>query len=1076
MGTISQPYAANRRIFILILSFILLFALSFRLYGITNPVYDYCAWRQTETAALARNYVEDRLPFAYPEVDWVGPQGRAEMEFPLYPYLLSRLYLLFGVHEILGRLITILCALATAWALWDLGRRLFSHWIGLFAAAFFSAAPLAIYFGRTLQPDMMMVCFSTLAICALLRWNGELRSLYFYLSAVLFMFAIALKPPSLIVLFPMMWIIIKIPMSNWKRASSFTLYLLLVLIIPLLWYIHARTFFEETGASFMWHYKEFSIEKIFLSVYQDPQFWKTIAYRTGHSILFYIGMIPFFLGLIRSLSPMENRGFLWAWLFGILVLYLGMPGHHIGHDYYSLLAIPPIALTAAIGCEAIAARFHKWNRVRYALFAIPLLIATLGMYEMVKHAWYERLYYYYEDALDLRDEIPQDALILVMDEIAHTPEFFYFANRKGWHRMRDPLADADDSLWLEQKKSQGASVYVGLNENVLNHPYLYLQDHRMGNYIRSHYYIQEIGERHFVARLDRPIYGNNLLSFFRDKVLAVSENLIPAAKEKAIKVLPLSEWYLADMLVMDYHSVLPDQVPLYRQIYEAALKDGYRIAQQSSGRLVLLPNQSIFPVNGLTESILSSSIEPLIRDDGRMVLGILNQGHYRISFHFSTQDLSAPVSLQVFKQNGEILAERILEDVHQLHLQEGERPEVFIDLTAPTGVFARAINNKNKIVIPLSVVCMPDVECIAQDMVIQVEKLKNHRTFVIHDQNADRNTAVVNQLPEKYEIMLFAPYFHFPTGDYEGIFRIRSMNQDDRAEVEIGLFDAITLFQEKNKISATDLRMDYRNFSIHAELNPNYALETRVYIQPHTQIAVDTIRLRHLRNDAFHPVPEDRQHLYIKEDQPYRIDEWGRMIDRQNQPTHHYWIASATVTGCAWNAKSGGVVIDASGEIWNEKGARVTKLPWDQPETIVSIKYSTDGKTLAILTQGGSVYLLKNSVLQKHEFPQLADPVQDLIVTNAGEVLVLYGNGEMRSSGNLSVPTGIPNFWANVCRSLLSTEGGVYVVDCNGAIHSSTGVEPVRSPVFRPTAWVRQAQQTKDRWVFLSDSGEIIEF
>src|SRR5436309_493932 len=78
--------------------------------GITSPLLDYHAHRQCQTASMARNYLRHGMNFLNPEVDTAGPPARAGTEFPVYSYLLALLYIPFGMHEILGRLLSCLFA------------------------------------------------------------------------------------------------------------------------------------------------------------------------------------------------------------------------------------------------------------------------------------------------------------------------------------------------------------------------------------------------------------------------------------------------------------------------------------------------------------------------------------------------------------------------------------------------------------------------------------------------------------------------------------------------------------------------------------------------------------------------------------------------------------------------------------------------------------------------------------------------------------------------------------------------------------------------------------------------------
>ena len=63
---------------------ILLVGLGLRLPGLDEPLIDQQAWRQTDTAAIARNYYEEGYDLFYPRVDWRGATaGYVETNFPL---------------------------------------------------------------------------------------------------------------------------------------------------------------------------------------------------------------------------------------------------------------------------------------------------------------------------------------------------------------------------------------------------------------------------------------------------------------------------------------------------------------------------------------------------------------------------------------------------------------------------------------------------------------------------------------------------------------------------------------------------------------------------------------------------------------------------------------------------------------------------------------------------------------------------------------------------------------------------------------------------------------------------------
>jgi 4-amino-4-deoxy-L-arabinose transferase-like glycosyltransferase len=88
---------------------ILIAAVSARLIGISEPFIDSWCWRATQVAMHARHFFLEGFNLFWPQIDWAGSEpGYVGAEFPLLPWLAATLYLLFGEHEWIGRLLSIL--------------------------------------------------------------------------------------------------------------------------------------------------------------------------------------------------------------------------------------------------------------------------------------------------------------------------------------------------------------------------------------------------------------------------------------------------------------------------------------------------------------------------------------------------------------------------------------------------------------------------------------------------------------------------------------------------------------------------------------------------------------------------------------------------------------------------------------------------------------------------------------------------------------------------------------------------------------------------------------------------------
>jgi len=62
-------------------------AVAARLILIDQPFIDHWSWRQSDVAAIARNYFLGGFHFARPQIDWAGDQpGYVGTEFPILPF------------------------------------------------------------------------------------------------------------------------------------------------------------------------------------------------------------------------------------------------------------------------------------------------------------------------------------------------------------------------------------------------------------------------------------------------------------------------------------------------------------------------------------------------------------------------------------------------------------------------------------------------------------------------------------------------------------------------------------------------------------------------------------------------------------------------------------------------------------------------------------------------------------------------------------------------------------------------------------------------------------------------------
>ena len=138
--------------------FPILIGLLLRLVNLNRPIVGIHSWRQADTAAMARHFALENTPIWLPQIDWAGTsKGYVECEFPIFPYIVGQIYKLFGVHEWLGRGLSILFSLLTILLLIRIGSRIFDAASGWWGGLFFALLPLNVFYGRTFQAESLLL-------------------------------------------------------------------------------------------------------------------------------------------------------------------------------------------------------------------------------------------------------------------------------------------------------------------------------------------------------------------------------------------------------------------------------------------------------------------------------------------------------------------------------------------------------------------------------------------------------------------------------------------------------------------------------------------------------------------------------------------------------------------------------------------------------------------------------------------------------------------------------------------------------------------------------------------------------
>ena len=428
---------------------IFLIGFSLRIVNVSAPILGVHSWRQADTGAIARNYLENGLVFWLPQVDWSGASsGFVECEFPLYQYLVALMYKLFGVNELIARGFSVLCSCLTVFMIFSLGTRLFGRRAGWWGALFYAIMPISVFYGRTIQPESLMILFATFSLekwLTFLQFH-KLRDLIFCWIA--FTFAVLIK------VLPLFWVGIPILVTAYQNKILFKRYIFYFacfsLIIVSSWYLYSYNLGQSTGLTFgLWgadtdrydwsiladfrYYSDLLIRIVFrnLMLLGLPLFCYGCRYIKSNNICIIGALSVFFVGLLNPIS------------FGI-------------HEYYQLPLM--IFFTPIIGLGFCK---FKDNLSSYRVFLPSLLFALIFISSILMlqiDYWSQeniKIQKVWDSAQFLQENTSKsDKAISVT---GGDPTMLYLANRKGW--LASPSMISSDAIltW----KRQGAKYIAG---------------------------------------------------------------------------------------------------------------------------------------------------------------------------------------------------------------------------------------------------------------------------------------------------------------------------------------------------------------------------------------------------------------------------------------------------------------------------------------------------------------------------------------------------------------------------------------------------------------------------------------
>jgi len=428
----------------LILILFLFLGFFVRLYRFNNPIADWHSWRQADTSAVSRNFVNQGFDILHPRFDDLSnvpsgldnPYGYRFVEFPIYNILQAGSFEVFHTLtlEEWGRLVTIFASLLSSMFLFLLIKKRFGQLAAILTTFFFLFIPFNIYYSRTILPDPMMVTASLGGIYFFDRWLSEnsfsIISFNFLISVIFTIAAFLLKPYALFFTLPMIYLAFE--KFNFSFVLKWQFWIFLILsIIPLAWW---RTWILQYPAGIpasAWLFNGNGIR------FKGAFFYWIFADRISRLILGFWGVSFLILGFLAKYKKNEFF-FVLSFVLSSLIYLVVIATGNVQHDYYQILIIPTISILCGIGSAFLLSGFESFNKyLNYTIFAVITVFTLFFGWYFVRDYFNINNPSIIAGGMAIDKLTPKDAKVIA--NYNGDTSFLYQTKRKGWASFEKPL-------------------------------------------------------------------------------------------------------------------------------------------------------------------------------------------------------------------------------------------------------------------------------------------------------------------------------------------------------------------------------------------------------------------------------------------------------------------------------------------------------------------------------------------------------------------------------------------------------------------------------------------------------------
>ena len=349
-----------------------------------DPVRPIHEWRKTDSFSIAWNYMNGNA-FNHPETQYISLYNNraAAGEFPIIYYVIGKLWLIFGQHEWIGKVLSYLILYTSLILFSEVLQYFFkSERKTLWFVATILSSPVLLFYSNTILPNIYSFSFLLISAYIIYKYLSQPR---WHLVPLLILFitlAVLIKITALIAILTFAGAAIihygfikkEIFTIYRKPAIIFLLTLILALLITWQWYAYAIRYNQ------FYHSDLFStVVRPIWEVSSDDitRIWKCI-WKYQFNLLFHLSvLIPALCFVLYGLFSGRIKGFLF---YTLMTGSIGVGAYIMlwfwaleVHDYYfiEILFLPLLILFILFKDFDIYFSRSKWlKRLMSSVFAI----------------------------------------------------------------------------------------------------------------------------------------------------------------------------------------------------------------------------------------------------------------------------------------------------------------------------------------------------------------------------------------------------------------------------------------------------------------------------------------------------------------------------------------------------------------------------------------------------------------------------------------------------------------------------------------------------------------------------------